>query len=110
MPQTLPAFKDPFTTGLVTISAGGANEITFVECPGAPADAVVTVIPTTNPMQTTNSGGEGDVIDATKAFPIPAGGTSEIPGTGWGRESGILRLRLSAAVTSSTANVMVARK
>jgi hypothetical protein len=110
MPQTLPAFKEPFTAGLVTISAGGANEITFVECPGAPANAVVTVVPTTNAMQTTNAGDEGTVIDATKAFPILTGGTTEIPGTGWGREDGILRLRLSAAITSSTANVMVARK
>lgn len=106
MPESIDRYRDPFVAGLVTISAGGANQITFVECVGAPTNAIVTISPA-NDMKITHVGDEGAAVDLTKAFTISTGGLTEIATTGWGREDGVLRLRLSSSTPSGTAEVLV---
>lgn len=108
MPTSIQVFRDPFAIGEVAISAGGANEITIVQFPGAPADLIVTIIPA-NDMEITTVGVEGATIASPK-FQIFSGGLNEIPGTGWGRENGIGQIRIASSVQGANAQIMVARK
>lgn len=102
-------FRGDGTIQRVAISSGGANEITFVEFPGLPANAIINVSVTVE-MRRTNRGDEGDAIDDEFAFPVFANGINSYDEDGWGREGGTPRMRLASPDVGAFARFLLQAK
>ena len=97
----------PYAVLKVVVSAGGANQVTVIDFPGAKADAVITVVAESAMfILDPSSPDEGEAYDDDKAFPIPTGGYAEFPVSGWA--GGAPQIKLSSSTVAAVARVMIA--
>lgn len=98
-------WEAPYAVQKMTVSDGGANQITLVKITGDPPSDLVVTAHVESPMWITPTGDDGVAIDDSKAFPLLTGGFNEIPGSGFNKE-----FRIASTVQGAVARIMLARK